>query len=69
MNIWHSIDSERITKDNFFACIEISLGSKNKYELDKNTGLLKLDRILHTSILLFYILSFFIFLFIKFCMI
>ena len=49
MNIWHSIDSKRITKDNFFACIEISLGSKNKYELDKNTGLLKLDRILHTS--------------------
>lgn len=29
--------------------IEISSGSKNKYELDKETGLLKLDRILFTS--------------------
>ena len=49
MNIWHSIDSNRIKKDKFFACIEISSGSRNKYELDKNTGLLKLDRILYTS--------------------
>ena len=49
MNIWHSIDSNRIKKDRFFACIEISTGSRNKYELDKNTGLLKLDRILYTS--------------------
>ena len=49
MNIWHSIDSRRITKEKFFACIEISLGSKTKYELDKETGLLKLDRILYTS--------------------
>ena len=49
MNIWHSIDSRRITKDKFFACIEISMGSKNKYELDKETGLLRLDRILYTS--------------------
>lgn len=29
--------------------IEISKGSKKKYELDKETGLLMLDRILHTS--------------------
>ena len=49
MNIWHSIDSRRITKDKFFACIENSLGSKAKYELDKETGMLKLDRILYTS--------------------
>ena len=49
MNIWHSIDSRRISKDKFFACIEISSRSRNKYELDKETGLLKLDRILYTS--------------------
>lgn len=49
MNVWHSIDSRRITKEKFFACIEISSGSRNKYELDKETGLLKLDRILYTS--------------------
>ena len=46
MNPWHDIDPKRITPDRFFAVIEISSGSKNKYELDKETGLLKLDRIL-----------------------
>ncbi len=49
MNIWHNFDEKRIKKDHFFACVEISLGSHNKYELDKETGLLKLDRILHTA--------------------
>lgn len=49
MNIWHDINPSRIAKDNFIAIIEISKGSKNKYEMDKETGLLKLDRILYTS--------------------
>lgn len=49
MNIWHDISPKRISKDKFIAVIEISKGSKNKYELDKETGLLKLDRILYTS--------------------
>ncbi len=31
------------------AVVEISKGSKNKYEMDKETGLLRLDRILYTS--------------------
>lgn len=49
MNIWHDIDSKRITRKDFEAVIEIPKGSKMKYELDKETGLLKLDRVLHTS--------------------
>lgn len=49
MNIWHDISPNRIGKDNFFSVIEIPKGSKAKYELDKDTGLLKLDRILYTS--------------------
>ena len=49
MNIWHDIDKERITKDDFTAVIEIPKNCKNKYELDKKTGMLKLDRILYTS--------------------
>lgn len=49
MNIWHSISPKRITPNDFVAVIEIPKGSKNKYELDKETGLIKLDRILHTS--------------------
>lgn len=49
MNIWHDISPERIKRDDFVACIEISKGGKNKYEMDKETGLLKLDRVLYTS--------------------
>ena len=49
MNIWHDISPKRITPDDFYAVIEISKGDKNKYELDKETGMLKLDRVLFTS--------------------
>ncbi len=49
MNIWHNAKKERITPESFQACIEISKGSKNKYEFDKETGYLRLDRILYTS--------------------
>lgn len=49
MTIWHDVSADRITPDDFLAIIEISKGSKNKYELDKQTGLLILDRVLYTS--------------------
>lgn len=49
MNIFHDINPQRITKDKFTAVIEISKNSRNKYELDKETGLLMLDRVLFTS--------------------
>lgn len=49
MNPWKDIDPKRVTPEDFLAYIEISKGSKNKYELDKETGLLRLDRILYTS--------------------
>ena len=49
MNIWHDINPKRITPEDFIAVIEIPKGSKKKYELDKETGLMKLDRILYTS--------------------
>ncbi len=49
MNIWHNISPKRISAEDFVAVIEIPKGSKIKYELDKETGLIKLDRILHTS--------------------
>ncbi len=49
MNIWHRADPSRITPESFLACIEISKGSKNKYELDKYSGALILDRVLYTS--------------------
>ncbi len=49
MNIWHDMDPEQITPSDFAAVIEIPKGSKCKYELDKASGLLKLDRVLYTS--------------------
>jgi len=49
MNIWHDMNPKRITATDFFAVIEIEKGSKKKYELDKETGMLKLDRVLYTS--------------------
>ena len=49
MNIWHDISPKRITAGDFMAVIEIEKGSKCKYELDKETGVLRLDRILYTS--------------------
>lgn len=49
MNIWHDMDPKQITPTDFSVVIEISKGSRCKYELDKYTGLLRLDRVLYTS--------------------
>jgi len=49
MNIWHDISDSRIHPEKFVAVIEIPKGGKQKYEMDKATGMLRLDRILYTS--------------------
>ena len=49
MHAWHDVKPARVTPEEFLALIEISKGSKNKYELDKETGHLILDRVLFTS--------------------
>ena len=49
MNLRHDIRPARMQPEDFLAVIEIEKGSKNKYELDKETGALRLDRILYTS--------------------
>ncbi len=49
MNIWHDISPKRISPTDFIAVVEIGKGNKCKYELDKETGMLILDRILYTS--------------------
>ena len=49
MNIWHDIKPDRIKPTDFIVVVEIQKGSKKKYELDKETGLIILDRILYTS--------------------
>jgi inorganic pyrophosphatase len=51
MHAWHDIpvDVSRL-EDEFPAIIEVPRGSKNKYELDKATGILKLDRVLYSAV-------------------
>ncbi len=47
MNLLHDIAPG--TKDSINVIIEIPKGSKNKYEIDKATGLIALDRVSHTT--------------------
>ena len=49
MNLWHDVAPHRVRPEDFLAVIEIEKGSKNKYEMDKETGALRLDRSLYTS--------------------
>lgn len=47
MNYWH--DLEPGTADEMTTIVEIPKGSKNKYEIDKETGLIALDRAMYTA--------------------
>lgn len=49
MNPWHDVKIGENSPKNVNSIIEIPRGSRNKYELDKDTGLLKLDRVLYSS--------------------
>ena len=51
MHPWHDVspDDGDLPK-RFQAIVEIPLGSSHKYELDKNSGLLRLDRVLHSAV-------------------
>jgi inorganic pyrophosphatase len=51
MHPWHdSYIDETVISRAFPVVIEIPKGSKNKYELDKETGLLRLDRVLYSAV-------------------
>src|SRR3954451_799018 len=47
---WHDVTPGANLPSVFTAVIEIPMGSSVKYELDKRTGLLKLDRVLHSAV-------------------
>ncbi len=49
MNLLHDITAGKNAPDIINVIIEIPKGSKNKYEIDKETGLIMLDRALHTA--------------------
>lgn len=47
---WHDVTPGEKLPGEFTAVIEIPMGSSVKYELDKKTGLLRLDRVLHSAV-------------------
>lgn len=49
MNLWHDLELGENVPEEFNTIIEIPKGSKNKYEIDKKTGLIKLDRAMKTG--------------------
>ncbi|MCK9378891.1 MAG: inorganic diphosphatase [Candidatus Moranbacteria bacterium] len=49
MNMWHEISAGKNAPKTINVIIECPRGSKNKYEIDKETGLIKLDRAMKTS--------------------
>lgn len=51
MNPWHDIHIDLAhLEEHFPTVIEIPTGSKNKYELDKKTGMLRLDRVIYGAV-------------------
>jgi len=49
MNLWHDVELGEKAPEQFNVLIEIPKGSKNKYEIDKKTGLIKLDRAMKSA--------------------
>jgi inorganic pyrophosphatase len=51
MHAWHDVYvDDHLIEATFPVVIEVPMGSKNKYELDKETGFLRLDRVLHSAV-------------------
>ena len=49
MNLWHDISAGKNAPDELNTIIEIPRNSLNKYEIDKETGMIALDRVMHTG--------------------
>ncbi len=49
MNLLHDIPINKNSPSEMSVIVEINKGSKNKYEIDKETGLIALDRVMHTA--------------------
>jgi inorganic pyrophosphatase len=50
IHYWHDVSPGPHPPEEITAVIEIPFGSRNKYELDKKTGLMKLDRVLYSAV-------------------
>lgn len=49
MNLWHEVSAGNDIPNTINVIVEIPKGSKNKYEIDKETGLIKLDRAMKSA--------------------
>jgi len=49
MNLWRDVPAGKKIPKEFNTIVEIPKGSKNKYEIDKETGLISLDRAMHSA--------------------
>jgi len=49
MNLWHDISIGKKVPEELNVIVEIPKGSKNKYEIDKETGMIALDRVAHST--------------------
>jgi inorganic pyrophosphatase len=49
INLWRDLPAGRHPPEEITAVVEIPFGTRNKYELDKHTGLIRLDRVLYSS--------------------
>jgi inorganic pyrophosphatase len=47
---WHELEAGPSAPERMTVVVEIPRGSRNKYELDKKTGMFKLDRLLYSSV-------------------
>src|SRR6266853_6761534 len=50
MHPWHDVDLGNGIPETFPVIVEVPMGSKVKYELDKATGLIKVDRVLFSAV-------------------
>ena len=50
MHLWHNISPGPDAPNVVHVIVEIPKGSRNKYELNKQTGIIRLDRVLYSSL-------------------
>jgi inorganic pyrophosphatase len=50
MHPWHDVDLGNGVPETFPVIVEVPMGSKNQYELDKATGLRRVDRVLFSQV-------------------
>jgi inorganic pyrophosphatase len=50
MNLWHELEAGPSVPNAIHVVVEVPKGSRNKYEYDKRTGAIRLDRVLYSSL-------------------